>query len=345
LTTTDLLDLTAPSRASTFRLDVLDADRTPIGTLQASEDQPPTVANDVSRTIKRTLTGLQLPAAELGDLNPFTDLIRPSMVLEDGTVWSLGVFAFADLSRTPDTPGRGYDATLVDLLSILDRETETGVTLAKGDDISAFLVALTADANVLAVAIPARAGTAGADLSWPAGTSRLAIATAASRLCGFVDPYCDNDGTLTMGPLREAGALPDVTYGVGGRVFHSTIVESDDLLSAPNRYIVVDTAPTAAPIVVVYDLPVERPNSAAKRGFVIPTRIEVQGIANVDAALELARAAADVAGYRHLSFAGAPDPRHDTYSTVEFNGVVWREQAWSMTLADGTDMTHHLRSP
>jgi len=340
-TSAELLDLAVSSRSSTFRLDLLSQDLNPIGVLEADESSPPSLSNSVDSQLKRTLSGVVLHDA--GDVNPYTDLLRPVMVLQNKEESNLGVFAFADLSNTPDTPGKWGEASMVDLLFRLDQPTERGLALAKGADVSAFLAELAAQAGMPEYSIPSISGRTGESLAWAAGTSRLEIFTQVSRLMGFMDPYCNNEGVLVARTPPDLSESPTVSYSAGGRVFHSTIVYSNDLLTAPNRFVVVDTSATTTPIFGVYDIPAANPNSIANRsGLVISSYTEIQGVGTLEAAVRAAKALADVSGQKTLQFSGVPDPRHDTYSLVEFDGVNWLEKSWSMNLAEGTDMSHEL---
>ena len=46
---------------------------------------------------------------------------------------------------------------------------------------------------------------------------------------------------------------------------------------------------------------------------------------------------------RTTTLSTAPDPRHDGYDVIRWDGANWMELAWSMEMVDGGEMTHLLR--
>ena len=341
----ELLELRVGQRRSTFRFDVLDRALNRIG--QVSPSSEPVVTNNGARTINRTLDSFALAsAADAAAFNPYSDRIRPMMVLENGDAWELGVFLFADLSRTPDTPGLYAEATLVDQTIITDQPTDASVTVAAGANLALAAGELLAAAGITYSVAPS-AATAATGLSWRAGTTLRAVLADLARLCGFYSPFFDRKGVCRLVAVPDLAFEPAaVVYKKGGRVYHASIVESDDSLSAPNRWVVVDTsAGNAAPITGRYEVPSSAPHSFAARGFYITERVEVQGLGSPEEAQTVAASLGRTsgAGFAHLSFVGAPDPRHETFSVVEFDGVKWHEQAWALPCREGAPMRHDLR--
>jgi hypothetical protein len=345
-TDAELLDLVVAARSSSFRLHVLDASLTYAGTVDALADTAATITNDTSRPIKRTMSGIRLPPDAAAAIDPFADRVQPVRVLSNGSEYPLGVFLFADWSRTPDTPDLGGQGGMVDQTLIVDDPIAASVTLARGASLSDFAANLLADAGLPAVDVQPSPLTAGKALTWPIGTSRLAIVKAVAELLGYYTLHFDAAGVARMIPVPDlAYADADLVYRAGGRVLHSTIVASDDAMNAPNRFIVIDTGATVAPLVGTWDVPGSAPHSYLARGFYATSITETQGLAtqtDADAAAAAIGQAAG-AGYAHLEFASPPDPRHDTYQLVEFDDVVWREESWTMPLAEGAAMTHKLR--
>lgn len=347
-TTDELLDLDVGFRQSTFRLDLLDMSFNLIGELAADADSPPTVDNNINRTTKRTMTGLRVASpADLAAIDPFGDRLRPVMVLENGATFDLGVLLFGDLSRAPDTPGGHAELSLLDQTFIVDQPIAAGVSVAAGANLAAFASQFLTDLGLPRVDVAPSGAVAGSALAWPVETSGRAIVNHLADLLGYYSLFFDNSGYARLIPVPDlTGEPPEVFYGPGGRVYHSTIVESDDLLVAPNRFLVVDTSATnRTPIFGVYEVPASAPHSIASRGFAVTEAIRVQGLATVEdaAAAAAARGQTDSGGYAHLTFSGAPDPRHDTFTVVEFDGVLWREQSWSLPLEEGAAMRHSLR--
>jgi hypothetical protein len=123
---------------------------------------------------------------------------------------------------------------------------------------------------------------------------------------------------------------------------------TNDLLDAPNRFIVISNGAVSAsaaaiPIVGRYDIPSSAPHSIANRGFVIPSVEERQ----LDTQAQ-ADAAARNLGQRQTIFerttlSTAPDPRHDGYDVIRWQGENWLELGWSLPMAEGAAMTHTMR--
>lgn len=345
-----VLDLTGGQRQSGFAYRLLDkalefvADLVPL-----NDGSTPSISNDTDRTVKRQLSGLTLDPRQLGDINPLEQRLAVSMVTDDGE-YPLGVFLFSSYDRKRSTRGEFPSPTLSDQCVILDQPSDTTLSIAPGT-----LVTDAIRARVAAFGVPfiiemegSTARTGSAPMSWPGGTSRLTIINELAAVAGFYSAHFDNLGRLVF--KRPTTVIEpvdaDLVYDLDGtsRVIAESIVVSDSLIDAPNRYVVRDTSATDSPIFGSYDVPAAAPHSAANRGYVVAVNLDRQGIGTKAQADAAARAAA-LSGtvYEWLGFASAPDPRHDTFQTVAFDGIVYRETGWSMTLRDGEPMTHDLR--
>ena len=347
LTDDELLDLEGGRRAATFRFDLLDATGALLGELDVFADEPPVITNNTNRRIKRQLENLQIEPSAYADVNAVTDRLRPSMILENGSEFPLGIFLFADVSQERSLARLMPTAKLlVGQSIIIDQPIEEGIGYSPGKSITAAIGEQFDAAGVSGYSIDASGRSIAAPIAWPAGTIRATILAELAGMMGAYSPYFDNSGQARVKLIPDLDtAAPDLTYEIGGRIFDGTIVETDDLLEAPNRYIVIDSSLTDSPITGSFDVPDDAPHSIAKRGFVVATVIDVQGLENAAAADDRARAAyaQDSSTFLWASFSGPPDPRHDTFQIVRYNGLNWREQAWSMTLAEGAPMGHSLR--
>jgi hypothetical protein len=139
--------------------------------------------------------------------------------------------------------------------------------------------------------------------------------------------------------------VPDLDFDTGSKVFQATVLRSSDVLIAPNRFVIVSNSSIDPNQVVVgtADIPPSAPNSFANRGFYIT---EVQDLQVVDLvqANAIARNLAERAIiFEKVAMTTAPDPRHDSYNVIKWQGELWLELAWSMKLIEGGDMTHVLR--
>lgn len=346
LTDDQLLDLEVMQRTGTFRFDVLDQNLNDAGELDVSAASTPTIDNDTDRDIKRTLSGLVLSAATANAINPQRDRVRVSYVLSSGVRRSMGVFVFTDNSRQRNSWGSVPAPQMSDLGVALKQPAAETFSVAPGtfyvDAIAAALLVV----GVEAVIEPSDSRTSGTTAQgWPAGTDWLEILNALASSAGFASPYFDNAGVLRFRSLPDV-AVTDLSYTLGptSRVIDGSIVESDSSLDAPNRYLAIDTTNTDAPVVGIFDVPDSAPHSAVNIGYVRTQRIDAQGAGTPEQceAIAVARYRAD-RQYEWITFASPPDPRHDTYQTVRFDGVVFRETGWKLPCSEGAAMEHELR--
>lgn len=348
-TADELLDLDGVSqRASEIRFDILDSRLAPIGTVKPDLDPVARVTNNSNAAIKRTLQGMRLNAAEQADVNPLTDRIRPVWVLENGSQYPLGVFLFASMDRARSEWGLDADVSAVDQCLILDQPLERGVGYPGGTPIRDAIVTQFQAVGIHSYNVdPSITSRIGAPIHWPAGnTSRMKVLNDLAAMAGAYSAYFDNDGVGVVRRVPDLSTVvPTLVYEAGGRILHGSPVESDDLLEAPNRYIVVDSGDPNAAIVGYYDVPAAAPNSFANRGFVIARVISEQGIESNAEAITRGRAAAaqDAGTFEWVQFSSPPDPRHDTFDAVGYLGGVYREQQWTLPLLEGSEMTHDLR--
>lgn len=340
----DALDLTAAvgRRQATFRFDLIDGvSGLRKGEIYPLRDQPASITHDTSRTIKRDLK-IAIDAADLAEVNALTDRIEPFMLI-GGQVWPLGRFMFTGHTELKRTGGDDGAMALMDEMNLVDQEITDSFSSSKSvDGALRDLVSglnLPKGVNFAATPYPASGG-------WRTGSRRGQIATTLCVLGDCETPWMDNDGVMrTVRTVDPAGLVPDLSFDDGYPVYRDSISETDDLLDAPNRFVVVGngSASSEVEIVGIYDLPPSAPHSILNRGFVIQRTTDLQ-VATQDQA----NAAARNLGLRstpveQVDLTTPPDPRHDSYQVIRWAGSNWLEVAWSMTCVEGGDMTHTLR--
>lgn len=248
-TSEQLLDLHVAQRSATFRFDLLDAGLNEIGSVLVAADNPPTIENNTNRTIKRQMTGMVLHPSDAAAVNPMTDRLRASMILADGIVRPLGVFLFSGFDRKRTSYGLVPSPTLHDQGAIIDQPVPNTVMNPPGslvtDMLAQHLDGLPLPAGLSVETSGARTSLTSA-MTWPAGTSRATIVNETAAVAGFYSGYFDAAGVYTFRSPSPAGPddPPDMDYDRDvnpSRIVADTIVVSDDLLDAPNRYIVVDS--------------------------------------------------------------------------------------------------------
>ena len=339
-------------RVSTYRFDLLNVNLEVTGTLPVRLGG--SIENNINSTIKRSLSGMVLPPSiEAEVLNPLVARLRPVMVLSDGTEWPLGVFIFTDVSRTLMTGTSGFaEATLADQLVMLDQPVHREVSFRPGTIIAEAIERLLRDWGMVrrySIEVSAARVSGTEFVTWAAGTSLLEILGDLCEMAGYYSVYFDNTGIAQVIKAPELASLPAVLrYGEAPReqrAVAGSIVVSDDLIDAPNRYIVVNNSLTDSPVSGYWDVPSSAPNSYANIGRIIAVVHDSQGVStNADAAAAAkARGQSDASTYSWVSFDAVPDPRHDTFDIVSWNGINHREQSWSLPLQVGDVMKHELR--
>jgi hypothetical protein len=315
----------------------------------------PILTHDTSRTIKRQIQGLNLGRDDTARINVVTDRVLPYMVL-GGVSYPLGRYMFADTTARLFTSGNLSDGVLLDEMNIVDQQLEksysaTVVQDGSGDVSSATLAqsavtALLAGLPITTSIEPSPFYTIG---SWAAGTNRGQPIDDLSIDGDWFSPWFDNDGVMTfVRTFDPATVIPTFDFDTGNKVFRNSITLTNDLLDAPNRFIVISngavSASTAAiPLVGTYDVPTSAPHSIANRGFVIPSveQRQIDTQAQVDAAARNLGQRQTI--FERTTLATAPDPRHDGYDVIRWQGANWLEIGWSLPLAEGAAMTHTMR--
>lgn len=366
-TPAQLLDLNVSMRQETVRFDLLDQQLNFLGSLAVDRiSSIPEIVNDVNRSIRRTVSNFRLLARTLadadsplffaGEINTLVYRVQPVWILGDGGPgyeFPLGVYLWGSDQSHRSTYGVPEDCTLVDQCSILFQPLSQSVSYPAGTIIATALAEQATALGITSVNIDGNTAALSGPVAWFAGSdTSLAVMESLCAAGGYYAPYFDNDGTLRCRIAPNiATSPPDVTYLMGSRIVRDSILESNDLLNAPNRYIVIDNSATAAPMVGTFDVPASAPHSYANRGFRIVQSTNLQGLTDQAAADAAAQAqyAQGSSTYSWLSFESAPDPRHDTFNIVgvqlDVGGSIvnYREQGWRLPCSPGSKMHHDCR--
>ena len=343
-TATAMLDLEILSRAEKVRFDLVDKTGASLGAIHPVSAV--TISNDGSASIKRSLSGFQLAADEYADVNPLSDRVKPYWCLSTGDEYPLGVFLFGEASTQRWSYGRSLTGSLVDQGLVLAQEISESLGFEAGTTASAAIVRTFEAAGFYTAEVATTAYTFGSPLAYPAGKGGTTYAKILDELCqkaGYYPAYFDNDGTPRVRATATlADATPTLDYVDGGRITSGTIVESNDLLKAPNRFLVIDTAATTGDVSYVYDIPADAPHSYENRGFRITKTIEAPGVGDKAQAENVARAyySSNPQAYETAVWSSPPDPRHDTFDIVNYRGVNYLELGWSIVCTPGGEHTH-----
>lgn len=351
--TSALLDLAGiGQRAVAYRFDLLNNQDRLIGELHpVSGEGTPTITHDTSRAIVRDVSPLNLSPVDAAAVNPLTDRVRPVMLLEDGSEHPLGIYLFGDASTPMWSYGEALSSTLVDKGLILNQAIEKSVGVEAGADVRAVAVQLLADVGIVAVVDAPVVWAVGAPMVWPGGTLRWQVLADLATNAGWEPPWFDHLGVCRLQRLVDPEAVePAVVYD--RNMYAESMVVTNNLLRAVNRTIAISSDSTQQAFVGIYDVPAGAPHSFYARGFRVTEVFNVQGIGSQAAVDASARTLALSTGahratetyVQHLSFQGAPDPRHDGYTVVTAVGRRWMESSWSLPLTPHGPMSHMVRS-
>lgn len=341
------LDAGVGQRQATFRFELIDGvtgmrlgDITPI--------RGANLSHDTGQTTKRRLT-MQLGKTDSAAVNPARDRVLLFMIIPgvrnpdrpDGD-WPLGRYMWVDNPRRVFTSGRLARPQLSDEMFLVDQEIEKGIS-GVGRSVTSTILDVLEELPITFQIEPASFTSAD---SWGAGTRRGQILETLAVAGDFWSPWFDHEGVLqfrrTFDPAMQ---VPDLDLDYGFRVIRDSLEETDDLLTAPNTFVVVSNSATNpdAEVTASATVPVNAPNSVANRGFVI-TRTETLQVSDAAQAAAIARGLVRRQAIAEtFTLATPPDPRHDSYNVIRWQGFNWLELAWSMDLVDGAEMVHVMR--
>ena len=335
-------------RVSTFRFELLDRQLESIGELEVDRSQPPTISNNVNNTIKRELSGLRFNPS---GVNLLRDRVRVWMqvLTADGLQeYPMGVFLFADVSEPITTGVDWIEGTLVDQGLILDQANSRSVGYRPGTLITDCIKERIGGRMIpLYNVASSGAKVRGKEwLTWPAGTTDMEVVNDLCQLAGFYSVYFDNFGVAQAQPIPDLEAVdPDFSYAKGENVFMDSLTRTHDLLTAPNRYIVINNSMTETSIAGRWDIPDSAPHSFQNRGIIVTKVIDSQAVESSAEARAMAKreGQADTSVYEWITLSAPINPLHDTFNVVAFEGVPFHEQGWDAVLQDGADHKHNLR--
>jgi hypothetical protein len=300
-----------------------------------------TLTHDTTRVIKRQLN-LSLGVADTATVNTLTDRVRLSMVFPNGASYPLGVYMFTDASREQYTSGQLGTMALGDEMFLVDQQITAGVSgvgLATTNIIRAIL-------QGLPIRYEMEPSPFQAMEAWGSGTSRGQVLEQLSITGDYFSPWFDNNGVMRfIRTFDPASRLPDFDFDAHNRVIREPIILTDDLILAPNRFVVNSNSSgdTSLEVTATADVPPTAPHSVTQRGFVVAS---VQNIPLFDVSQATAVAqglARRKTVFERVQLTTPPDPRHDSYNVIRWQGSKWLEIGWSMALTAGGAMSHLLR--
>lgn len=341
-----LLDLPAykAQRQCTFRFYRSDAvTKEQLGEIHPLRDQgTPTLEHDTTRTIKRQLT-IELGVRDTAAVDPIRERVDLYMVFPNGREYPLGKYMYSNPSLRVSTGGNEGTYVLTDEMFKVDQPVLKGVTGFR-TGIPAVIGQVLDGIDVQYDIEPSPYVTSQA---WTIGTNRGGILEALCVAGSYFNPWFDNNGTLRfIRAFNAADRICDFDFDSGYKVLRNTIVRTDDLLSAPNVYLVTANSSDdsdVAPISGTARLAPTAPNSVENRGFQVVQHEVLQVVNSTQASAIAYGFVQRNSTLENLTVSTAPDPRHDGYNVIRFEGSNWLEIGWSMSLTEGGLMNHTLR--
>lgn len=329
-------------------------------TLTPIANTVPQLTHDSTRSIKRQLT-LSLGVDDIAAVDVIRDQVRVSLV-QTTTSYPLGVYLFTDETDTLYTSGSLGALTLMDLEFTLDQPRERGFPAGIKSDLNATTTSQTPVSrncqflaqqvlqDFSAINFVSESTPFDTSNSWSFGTSSLQILTDLATLGDYMSPWIDNDGFFRfIRSFDPAAVIPSFDWDTYPHVYADTITQTSDLLTAPNRFVVVSNSPAAndagqnIAIVGKYDVPPTAPHSIQNRGFVVPEQFQFQVDTQAQASAMASAIGIQSTIFERVTMNTFPDPRHDSYDVIRWQGENWLELAWQMDLIAGGNMQHTLR--
>jgi hypothetical protein len=309
-----------------------------LGYVTPVRDTTPRLVHNTGQTIKRQLD-IALGVADTSRVTPLTDRIVVSMIV-GGVEYPLGRYMFTDDSVADSTGGEQSSYVLLDEGFIVDQQLEHATTTT-GAVHSTIIKLLEPFTFVKDVASSDFTTTT----TFGAGQSRgQALDTYATQ--GDYFPFWMNHAghfrmIRTVDPAVEPATFD---FDVGKKVLRDSPVRSSDVLTAPNKFIVISNSGITdqQAIVGAYEVPPSAPHSIAQRGFTIPDVRDVQAFTVTQAVAMARNIGIRATVFERYTLTTALDPRHDSYDVIHWRGDNWLELGWTMELVAGGQMQHTI---
>lgn len=300
---------------------------------------------DTTRDVRRSISGQVLLPTEF---DKFDTSAREMYVflVQAGSVYSMGVFLMAELSRQveaimdPDNPTEVADLVHVswaDRMIRMRANDGSAQFLYAGADPSYEMIQLLTEAG-LPHSISNAVSITAANISWDGSATLYDKITSLAELAGHRPPWPDNNGVIrsvysTLDPY-EVISLESLLPVEG------TIMITDSYLNAPNRVIVTDSSGTGGyPISGVWNAPSSAPHSEVNRGWVQTLVEGQQGLRTSDHAEEVARTIGESYAGRTLNCdLAVPTDQLDGPVFLNYGDANWLLTSWSVGLGPNQPM-------
>lgn len=327
-------------RSGSFIFRVVDADGFNKGTVTPVRSGGRGLTHDTTRTIKRSMN-LLLGVADSATIDPVSDRLLIFYTVPGVGEFPLGRYIFVDDATAVYVDGRKLMSVLInDEMFLVDQPILQGIS---GDGFVPVSLLIPEVLRGLPITFEAGYTAFGAKQSFSIGTNRGQVLSQLALAGAYWSPWFDNNGVLQFLPSFDpARQIPDFDFDAGNSVMGQTVSTTTNLLTAPNRYVVIsNNAESPGSAAGFADVPDTAPNSAVRRGFVIAQVSQLQASDQSQARGMAFTLANQNSIIETVELTTAVDPRHDSYNVIRWQGDLWLELAWAINF-DGT-MTHTLR--
>lgn len=330
-------------RSTSWRFDLVDAVTGYRNTIKPLVSGSAGIRHDTRSTIKRTITGLTLNREDTAIFNSLSSRLEPFMLV-GGEYFRIGRFVPSDWARFPLSSGTTSSASFYDEGFIVDQQITNafGAQTAGGELATSMIQRFMSRFPTLDYFIEGVLPSYFSLGSWSAGTRGGFIVDQLALDGDFLSPWFDHNSVLQF--RRTIDPIPRFDFD-SGAVLRENVVESDNLIDAPNRFVVIGNGASSfvEPIVGVADVPSSAPHSIARRGFVIADVQSRQVINQAQAGAIAANLVRNQTLVEQVELQSPPDPRHDGYDTVKWRNHNWVEIAWNLPFSASSPMSHTLR--
>lgn len=334
----------AGQRSTTFRFDIVDSLTGYRRAVTPVIESGARIRHDTQSIIKRSITGLRLGVTDTAVFNSITSRLEPFMIVK-GEEFSLGRYVPSDWVGLVLSRGNQSVTSFYDEGFIIDQQISSsfGASTISGELVSSMLTRFLARYPITSYIEPTVYQSFGA---WGAGTRGGFILDQLALDGDYLSPWFDHTSTLQLKRnFDPAVAIPDFNFDDNLNVLSDGIIIANNLINAPNRFVVIGNGIDSfdVPIVGQADVPSSAPHSIANRGFIIADVTNRQIRSN-----EQARAIAQALVQRQslieeTELSTLPDPRHDSYDVIRWQGENWIEVSWTLPFAAGAPMDHVMQ--
>lgn len=337
------LDPWIGQRKASFKFFITDAvTNERLADIKPIRDTAPKLTHDTTATIKRQLN-IQLGTRDTATVDPVSQRLSPYMVFPGGREMPLGKYMFSSAELEQYTSGDLGRYTLTDEMFLVDQQLTKGIT-GYNTGIPA-LISMVLDG--LPIVFELETAPYISSESWGFGSSRGQVLETLAISGSYFSPWFNNYGIMRfIRAFNASDRICDFDFDSGNKVMRQGIVKGNNVLSAPNTFIVTSNSSSegnTAPIIGIARVAPTAPNSVEKRGFQIVSQQSLQVTNNAQAAAVAYGLAQRQSTLENVTLITPPDPRHDGYNVIRWNRSNWLELAWDMTLVEGGTMTHRLR--